>query len=55
MRKLLFVLIRLILLIFMGSIKNISGNEKNVEVDSNTEYTNSIIGDEKTAERLRIY
>ena len=55
MRKLLSVLVGLILLIFIGYIKNISGNNKTVEVNSNTEYINSIIGDEKTAERLSIY
>lgn len=55
MRKLLSVLIGLILIIFIGYTKNISGNEKNIEVNSNAEYTNSITGDEKTAEYLSAY
>lgn len=50
MRKLLYILIGLIIITFIGCTQNIIGDENTIEVNQNTDYTKCIIGDEKTAE-----
>lgn len=52
MRKLLFVLIGLMLLIFIGCAPNNISNVKDDEVSQNTENAKSITDDEKTAENF---